>query len=493
MDPLTTALMMLIGMVLGYGLARAQVRVRLRSAEAIARQGADMVVARLNDDLRVESGLRAAADARVEQSRHMEQVLAARTEEVGRLQSGIASLEATLRAERERFDEQRTLIERMETQVRDTFGALSAKALHKNNEQFLALAKSVLEKEQQAASGELEKRQQAIVQLVKPLQDSLKGVEGQFEKIEKERLGSYERLLQQVQSLETKTTTLNTALRAPKARGRWGELQLRRVVELAGMVHHCDFTEQASSQGDEGGRLIPDLVVRMPGGKTIVVDAKAPMDSYLRALEAPDDDTRSAFMGEHVTRIRTHIKELSSKQYWKQFESTPELVVLFLPGEDLFSAALEHDPTLLEVGAAANVAIATPTSLITTLRAVHHGWREDALAENARRISELGRMLYDRIATVAEMWDKVGRSLDGAVKHYNKAVGSMEMRLLPTARELDALEVQRSKELKELAPVESFARAFAAPELAGVDGIEEVEVIEAPALLVASATVLHRE
>jgi len=322
------------------------------------------------------------------------------------------------------------------------------------------------------AKGDLEKRQQAVEQIVRPVRESLDKFDTKIQDMEKARVGAYEGLKQQVTSLQVseeqlrkEAANLVKALGTPRVRGRWGEIQLRRVVELAGMLDHCDFHEQASVT-TEDGRLRPDLVVHLPGGKHIVVDAKAPLAGYLEALEASTDEIRDARMDDHARHIREHLTALSRKAYWDQFQPAPEFVVLFLPGETFFSAALERDPSLLEQGVEQRVILATPTTLITLLKAVSYGWRQETLADHAREISDLGKELYKRLADMTGHFEDLGARLGKAVESYNKAIGSLETRVLVSARRFHELKSTGIEtELASLAPVESVPRRIQAAEL----------------------------
>jgi DNA recombination protein RmuC len=368
--------------------------------------------------------------------------------------------------------EKLALVNEAQAQLTSAFRALSGQALAANNQMFLDLAAQTLGRFQHGAQVDLERRQQAIHELVAPVRVSLDKLDGRIHEIEKVREGAYQALTTQVRSLaegqgDLRRETLNLvkALRQPAARGRWGELQLRRVVEMAGMVAYCDFVEQASVGGEEG-RLRPDVVVRLPGGRNIVVDAKTPLTAYLEAVETDDDALRTQRLADHARQVRDHMTRLGRKSYQEQFDTSPELVVLFLPGEMFFSAALEQDAELIEFGVGEKVIPATPTTLIAMLRAIAYGWKQEALARNAQEICELGHQLHDRIATLANHWSRVGKSLGDAVGAYNSAVASLESRVMVSARRFKALNaVPDGHEIGEVGQVETLPRAL--PELEG--------------------------
>jgi DNA recombination protein RmuC len=312
---------------------------------------------------------------------------------------------------------------------------------------------------------------EALANLVKPIRESLEKADAQSRLLESARkqshgelTGQMRALLESEEKLRSETGNLVTALRAPAARGRWGEMQLRRVVEMAGMLSHCDFTEQTTVTVDDR-RLRPDLIVRLAGGKNIVVDAKVPLEAYLRAIEADDEQARKTHLDEHVNQIRQHIKKLSQKSYWEQFKPTPEWVVMFIPGEAFYSAALAHEPALLEEATAKGVIVATPTTLIAVLRAVAHGWQQETVAESARAVSELGREVYTRIATMGEHLSKLGGKLEGAVSAYNETIRSLESRVLPATRKLADHGAGGAKEIPVFEPIDRAAQTPQAPEL----------------------------
>ena len=390
--------------------------------------------------------------------------------ENGLLQARAAELGARLEAEQRQLREKQELLQEARLELANAFKAISADIFQSNSQRFLELAQQTLAKFQERGMAELETRKQSIQELLLPMHESLKKVDSQIRLVEKERVEAYAGLTEQVKSLATsqarlhgETANLVNALRKPSVRGRWGEMQLRRVVEMAGMVEYCDFVEQGSVD-TETGRLRPDLIVRLPNGKNIVIDSKTALSAYLEAMEAGDDQTRQARLKEHARQVRTHLGQLAAKSYWEQFQPSPEFVVLFLPGENFFSAALEQDPQLIEYGVAQKVILATPTTLIALLRAVSFGWRQEKIAEHAQVIGELGRTLYERLGVLGDHFHDMRKGLDRAVDSYNRAVGSFEGRGLVTPRKLQDIDPALAREIAPMEPLHKIARPPLAPE-----------------------------
>jgi len=417
---------------------------------------------------RGERDLRAAQAREIELKAELDQ----KRDGVTELRERVATLVTELENERRASIEKLRIVEGAREELAQAFRAASAEALKNNSEAFLAHAEEKLARYQEAAKGDLEKRHQAIDLVLKPVRETLEKVGTQVQEIEKARTGAYAGLSEQVKSLmgsqeqlRNETATLVKALRQPHARGQWGELQLKRVVELAGMVEHCDFEPQATTHTPDGA-LRPDMIVRLPGSKRIVVDSKVPLDAYLRAVEAPDESERQRHLENHARQVRTHIEKLAKKRYWEHVEASPEFVLAFIPNEALFRAAFEEDPSLIEFGADQRVFAVSPMTLIPLLRTIHYCWRQEALAENAKHVSDLGAELFKRLTDMTAHFSRVGTSLGKAVESYNKAIGSYEARVLVTARrfsEQGAVPLDADIDSPEL--VETLVRSPQAPEL----------------------------
>jgi DNA recombination protein RmuC len=410
--------------------------------------------------------------------------------ELARTREENTQLRADLQGERRAAQERLASFNKATEDLTEKFKALSRDALKDNNRSFLELAQTALAKFQETAKGDLEYRQKAIDQLVQPLKAALETVDGKIGLLEKERAGAYSELREQIRGLATsqlqlqaETGNLVKALRTPHVRGRWGEIQLRRVVEMAGMLQYCDFAEQ-ETVATEDGRIRPDLIVRLPGNRTIVVDAKVPFDAFYESISTTDEEVRMARLKDHARIVRTHIGSLSRKSYWECVQPTPEFVLLFLPGETFYSAALENDPKLIEDGVGQGVIIATPTTLIALLKAVSYGWRQEQMATNAQEVSKLGKDLYDRLRTFTNYFADIGRGLDRALDSYNRGVGSLEARVLVTARKFKERGAIAGEEIETLEPIDKAARSLSLDEgglfpdlVAGENGAAATESI----------------
>lgn len=405
------------------------------------------------------------------QNTNLAEIAKDKQETLNLLSSQNAILQTTLNKERETNQDKIKLLSDAQARLETVFKALSADSLQRNNKAFLDLAQQTFARLQEGATAQLELKHHSIDALVQPLKESLEHVDCRIGELEKERIEAYAGLTEQVKALtrgqgqlQTETANLVKALRMPHVRGRWGEIQLKRVVEMAGMLEYCDFITQAATQ-TEKGLLIPDLIVKLPGKKNIVVDSKCPLQAYLDALSATDEITRVACLKRHAEHVAQHISNLSAKSYWEQFQPAPEFVVLFLPGETFFSAALEQMPSLIEDGVNQKVILATPTTLIALLRAVAYGWRQEHIAKHAQEISDLGKLLHERICTVSEHLGGVGSHLNNAIKSYNSMVRSFESRVLVTARKFKELGTYSEKDVPELDLIDAVAVSAQAIEL----------------------------
>src|SRR4051794_31145100 len=373
----------------------------------------------------------------------------------------LTRLQMALAHEREATAEKIAVLTEARNELSTQLRAMCSEALQGNSEQFMRLAKTQFEQLQQKATHDLDSRQKAVENLVGPIKESLEKVGTEVKTLEKSRrqdLGLLSGLMRGVtetnEKLRAETGTLVTALRAPAVHGRWGEMQLKNAVEAAGMLAYCDFVMQATGRGDEDGLLRPDLVVRLPGGRSVVVDAKTPIQALLDAAQTDDETVRAQRLADFVRNVRDHMAALKAKSYWKQFDSAPDFVVMFLPGESFFRAAIEQDPSLLEQPASSGIVLASPATLITMLRTIAVSWREEQIAESARAVSDLGRELYERLATMAEHFVTLGKRLDGSVQAYNQTVGSFERRVLVSARKFSDHGVSTAKVLPEVVPVD---------------------------------------
>ena len=375
-------------------------------------------------------------------------------------------LETLKEADQKSAEEKFQSLKDAQVHLSKTFALLSTEALNRNNDTFLKLAQENLKQYQIKAKNDLDKKEKSFENLIKPIKEALDKTEKQIHSMEKERKEAYGSLTQHLESmaqtqktLHSETRNLVQALRRPEVRGQWGEMTLKRLAELAGMVEHCDFYEQEQINSEDG-LLRPDMIVRMPDGREIVVDAKTPLDAYLSAIEAPDEDTKAKELERHARNVRNRVRELSAKAYWNQFKNSPDFVVLFIPGEQFLYTALDHDKNLLEEALRQKVILSTPTSFVALLRAVAYGWRQETLAENAEHIRHIGEDLYHRLSIFSDYLAKVGKSLDSSVSHFNKAVGSFDARILPSARKFTDMGISTKNAITEIDQIEKTTRSL---------------------------------
>ncbi|QLH74485.1 MAG: DNA recombination protein RmuC [Methanomassiliicoccales archaeon] len=454
MEDLIGIILLVLGLGMGIGFTYFVTKDRVETAREKAMTESRSQIEALNENIRYKEGT--ITDLR----QQLEGLHKERTE----LIEERSSLRQQLMTEREKLKEQVELLAKAEERFTETFRSLSYQALDMNNRSFLALAEENLKKFQEKANMDLESRQRSIETVLQPISSTLTSLDTVIKKVEEDHLKSTVQIQEGIRQLsenelrlQAETAKLVNALRTPGVRGRWGEMHLRRLVEMAGMTEHCDFDEQMSADAEEGKRR-PDMVINLPGDRTIIVDSKVPLTAYLEALESSDEETRRSCLERHARQIRTHIDDLSSKKYWDLMDNDPEFVVMFIPGEMFFSAALEIDPQLIEYGVSSKVILASPTTLIALLLAIAHGWREHHIAENAQKISSIGKELYDRIDKFRESYAKVGKHLASAVDAYNSSVPTFQSRLLVSARKLKELNVTVEEEIDDVCEVEKTPR-----------------------------------